>query len=417
MLFSCNVREADVGQSGYPSAPMNPVPPPTPAPTGLASRPVLSHGVRPFFLAAALWAVAGMGLWIAALTGLAHPAEGYGLLAWHAHEFLFGYVGAVLSGFLLTAAPNWTGRATLSGGPLLALALLWLAGRIALYAYGRVGPAALAVDVALLLAMALWFAREIIAARDWLNLRVVALILALAASNVAFHREVVRHATPGVAARLALALIVALIMVIGGRITPTFTRNWLIARRRPPYPPTFGRIDALAIALAVLGLIAWVAWPDGRFTGGLLLAGGGVQLLRLARWRGHATLAEPLVLVLHVGYAFVPLGFFATALAVLRPDLLPATGALHAWTAGAVGVTTLGVMTRVTLSDTGRPPRAPRGTPLLYAAAVGAALLRLVAPLSAHTLALYYASAIAWIMAFGGYLVVYGPFLLRASED
>ncbi len=87
---------------------MNPVPPPAAAPKGLATLPLLSHGIRPFFLAAALWAVAGMALWIAALTGHAQPAVGYGLLAWHAHEFLFGYVGAVLSGFLLTAAPNWT---------------------------------------------------------------------------------------------------------------------------------------------------------------------------------------------------------------------------------------------------------------------------------------------------------------------
>ena len=135
------------------------------------------------------------------------------------------------------------------------------------------------------------------------------------------------------------------------------------------------------------------------------------------RWRGVATLAEPLVLILHMGYAFVPLGFFATGIAVLRPDLLPATGALHAWTAGAIGVTTLGVMTRVTLSDTGRPPRAPRATLFIYGAAILAALTRVFAPLSAHTLTLYVVSALAWILAFGGFLAVYGPFLLRASED
>lgn len=393
---------------------------PTPtasAPAGLATVPLLSHGMRPFFLAAALWAVAGMALWIAALRGHALPGAGYGLLAWHAHEFLFGYVGAVLAGFLQTAAPNWTGRPSLTGAPLLALVLLWLAGRVALYFYAYAGSYALAVDVALLVAIALWFARQIIAARDWLNLRVVALILALAASNVAFHREVVLHAAPGVAARLALALIVALIMVIGGRITPAFTRNWLIARRRPPYPPAFGWPDALTTAVGALGLVGWIFWPERSATGWVLLAGGLAQALRLARWRGLATLAEPLVLILHVGYAFVPLGFISTGLAVLQPALLPATGALHAWTAGAIGVTTLGVMTRVTLSDTGRPPRAPRATLLIYATAVLAALLRVVAPLSAHTLTLYVASAVAWILAFGGFLVVYGPFLLRPSEE
>lgn len=379
--------------------------------------PLLSHGIRPFFLGAALWAMAGMALWIAALTGHAQPAVGYGLLAWHAHEFLFGYVGAVLSGFLLTAATNWTGRASLTGAPLLALFGLWLAGRIALYFYASVGPYALGIDVALLLVVALWFAREIVLARDWLNLRVVALILALAASNIAFHHEVLRYAAPGIAARLALALIVALIMVIGGRITPTFTRNWLIARKRPPYPATFDRIDALTIAVGALALIGWTLRPEHASTGWLLLLAGSAQVARLMRWRGVATLAEPLVLILHMGYAFVPLGFFATGIAVLRPDLLPATGALHAWTAGAIGVTTLGVMTRVTLSDTGRPPRAPRATLFIYGAAILAALTRVFAPLSAHTLTLYVVSALAWILAFGGFLAVYGPFLLRASED
>ena len=379
--------------------------------------PLLSHGIRPFFLGAALWAMAGMALWIAALTGHARPAVGYGLLAWHAHEFLFGYVGAVLSGFLLTAATNWTGRASLTGAPLLALFGLWLAGRIALYFYASVGPYALGIDVALLLVVALWFAREIVLARDWLNLRVVALILALASSNIAFHHEVLRYAAPGIAARLALALIVALIMVIGGRITPTFTRNWLIARKRPPYPATFDRIDALTIAVGALALIGWTLRPEHASTGWLLLLAGSAQVVRLMRWRGVATLAEPLVLILHMGYAFVPLGFFATGIAVLRPDLLPATGALHAWTAGAIGVTTLGVMTRVTLSDTGRPPRAPQATLFIYGAAILAALTRVFAPLSAHTLTLYVASALAWILAFGGFLAVYGPFLLRASED
>jgi uncharacterized protein involved in response to NO len=379
--------------------------------------PLLSHGIRPFFLGAALWAVAGMGLWIAALTGRLPLAQGYGLLAWHAHEFLFGYVGAVLTGFLLTAAPNWTGRASPTGVPLLALASLWLAGRVAMLAYARVGAYALGIDVALLLVVALWFAREIIAARNWLNLRVVVLILAIAASNLAFHREVLRYAVPGIAARLALALIVGLIIVIGGRITPTFTRNWLIARRRPPYPQPFHRIDAWAIAGSALGLAAWVVQPEHPVTGYALIIAGVAQFLRLLRWRGWATRREPLLLVLHCGYAFVPLGFLATGLAVLRPDLMPATGALHAWTAGAIGVTTLGVMTRVTLSDTGRPPQPPRGTALIYAAAIIAAVLRCMAPLSAYTLALYIAAALAWIGAFGGFLLIYGPYLLRSSAD
>jgi uncharacterized protein involved in response to NO len=379
--------------------------------------PLLSNGIRPFFLAASIWAATAMALWVATLTGHLNLDPRYGVIAWHAHEFLFGYVGAVLAGFLLTAAPNWTGRPPLTGAPLLALFGLWLAGRLALLAYAHLGLVALAIDSSLLIVVALWFAREIIAARNWLNLRVVALITALATANVLFHWEVVRTGAPDVAVRIALALIVSLIMVIAGRITPTFTRNWLIARKRPPYPTAFDRIDAVAITCGVAGLAAWAAMPRHAVSAGLLLAGGAAQLVRLARWRGAATLEEPLILILHVGYAFVPLGFVAAGLSVLRPDVLPATAALHAWTAGAIGVTTLGVMTRVALSDTGRPPRAPRVTGLIYAAAVLAALLRIVAPLSSYTLMLLEAAAVAWVLAFAGFVVVYGPFLVRESVD
>jgi uncharacterized protein involved in response to NO len=383
----------------------------------LRSIPLLSNGIRPFFLAAGIWASTAMALWIAMLTGHLSLVSRYGVLAWHAHEFLFGYVGAVVAGFLLTAGPNWTGRPPLTGGPLLGLVGLWLAGRLALLAYDRLGLIALGVDASLLIVAALWFAREIIAARNWLNLRVVALITALATANVLFHWEVVHTGAAKVSVRVALSLIVSLIMVIAGRITPTFTRNWLIARKRPPYPTPFHRVDALAIALGVAGLVSWAAMPELALSGELLLIAGAAQLIRLARWRGVATWREPLLLILHLGYAFVPLGFLAAGLSVLRPDILPATAALHAWTAGAIGVTTLGVMTRVTLSDTGRPPRAPRVTRLIYASAIVAALLRIVAPLSPFTLTLLEASAVAWILAFAGFVLVYGPFLVRESAD
>jgi uncharacterized protein involved in response to NO len=392
--------------------------PPAPSPSSrLRSIPLLSHGIRPFFLAAGIWAAVAMALWLATLTGHLALAPTYGVLAWHAHEFLFGYLGAVLTGFLLTAAPNWTGRPSPTGAPLLALFVLWLAGRLALLAYAQLGLIALAIDAALLVVVALWFAREIIAARDWLNLRVVALIVALASANALFHWEVVRSGAPQVAVRVALALIVSLIMVIGGRITPTFTRNWLIARKLPPYPVPFDRVDAVAIALGVAGLVAWAARPQHALSGVLLLAGGAAQLVRLARWRGMATLREPLILVLHAGYAFVPLGFIAAGWSVLQPGVLPATGALHAWTAGAIGVTTLGVMTRVTLSDTGRPPRAPPGTRLVYGAAISAALLRIAAPLTPYTLLLLEISALAWILAFAAFVAIYGPFLVRDMAD
>lgn len=358
-----------------------------------------------------------MALWIATLTGHVRLDPDYGVLAWHAHEFLFGYVGAVIVGFLLTAGPNWTGCRPLSGAPLFALFVLWIAGRVSLFYYSHLGLIALIIDSALLIVTALWFAYEIISARNWLNLRIVMLISALAAANVLFHWEIVHHAAPDVSIRITLALIIALIMVIGGRITPMFTRNWLIARKRPPYPPLFNYIDAIAIATGVIGLLSWATLPTHPVSGYLLLAGGAAQLARVAHWRGIAVYTEPLILVLHLGYVLLLLGFIAVGLSVLRPDLVPTTGALHVWMAGAIGLTTLGVMTRVSLSDTGRPPRITERTMTIYAIVILAVVLRFLSAVSAHMLLLLKAAAVAWIIAFTLFVIVYGPLLVRPGND
>ena len=414
---TCRIRQQPARRPLYPAVRMPENPPSLASWSRLRSIPLLSNGIRPFFLAAAIWAAIAMALWIATLTGHLSLAPRYGVVAWHAHEFLFGYVGAVLAGFLLTATRTGPGVRPDPRDPLLGLVGLWIAGRLALLAYDQPRPDRDRDRLLLLIVAALWFAREILAARNWLNLRVVATVHGTGNGERAVPLGSHARGRPGVSIRIALALIVSLIMVIAGRIAPTFTRNWLIARKRPPYPVAVHRIDAVAIALGVAGLVSWAAMPELALSGELLLIGGVAQLIRLVRWRGAATWREPLILILHLGYAFVPLGFLAAGLSVLRPDILPATAALHAWTAGAIGVTTLGVMTRVTLSDTGRPPRAPRVTSLIYASAIVAALLRIVAPLSPFTLTLLEASAVAWILAFAGFVLVYGPFLIRESVD
>jgi uncharacterized protein involved in response to NO len=376
--------------------------------------PLLSYGFRPFFLGGAVWACAAMVLWIGLLTGRWSFAAGYGAVAWHAHEFLFGYVSAIVTGFLLTAIPNWTGRLPVQGGTLLALFLLWVAGRVAMLAADRIGVAtAMIVDASFLFILCAVILREIITGRNWGNLKVVVLIAALALANACFHAEILWTGAPGYGMRLAAVAIVALIMVIGGRITPSFTRNWLARQGAGKLPAPFGRFDVGALAFTAAALILWIAAPDWRATGAALIAAAIVQAARLRRWAGERTWREPLVLILHLGYLFVPLGALILGLSVLWPDTVPPSGALHAWTTGAVGVMTLAVMTRATRGHTGRELAADRPTRAIYLFVALAALARVAAALLPGWSGVLYAAAAAlWVAAFGGFVLVYGPMLL-----
>jgi uncharacterized protein involved in response to NO len=380
--------------------------------------PLLSYGFRPFFLGGAVWACAAMVLWIGLLTGRWTFATGYGAVAWHAHEFLFGYVSAIVTGFLLTAIPNWTGRLPVQGGTLLALFLLWVAGRVAMLASDRIGlAAAVIIDASFLFVLCAVILREIITGRNWGNLKVVVLVAALALANACFHAEILWTGAPGYGIRLAAVAIVALIMVIGGRITPSFTRNWLARQGAGKLPAPFGRFDVGALAFTAAALILWIAAPDWRATGAALIAAAAVQAVRLGRWAGERTWREPLVLILHLGYLFVPLGALILGLSVLWPDTVPPSGALHAWTTGAVGVMTLAVMTRATRGHTGRDLTATWPTRIIYVAILAAALARVIAPLMPeHYMRLLEVAAAGWIAAFGMFVLSYGPMLVSARR-
>jgi len=380
--------------------------------------PLLSYGFRPFFLGAALWAFVAMILWIGLLSGSWTFATGYGVIAWHAHEFLFGYIAAVMTGFLLTAIPNWTGRFPLQGKPLLALFLLWLAGRTAMLLTDRIGTgAATIVDCAYLVTLTLVITREIVAGRNWRNLPVVIPVALTALANIAFQVEVLIYAHLAYGLRLAVAAIVGLIMVIGGRITPSFTNNWLTRQGSKKRPASLDRFDIGSIALAALALIVWIVAPNWRGTAALLLLMTIVQAARLSRWAGASTWHEPILFILHVGYAFVPLGALMLSLSILWPAMLPASGALHAWTTGAMGTMTLAVMTRATLGHTGREVASTPATMLIYGAILVASLARIAAPLLPT---IYYqallVAGIGWLLAFGIFLAVYGPMLVAAKS-
>jgi uncharacterized protein involved in response to NO len=380
--------------------------------------PFLSYGFRPFFLGAALWAFTAMVLWIGVVSNWWTFAHAYGALAWHSHEFLFGYVSAVLTGFLLTAIPNWTGQLPLQGRPLLALFLLWLTGRIAMLATDRIGiVAAVVVDCTYMLALTAVILREIVAGRNWRNLKVTILVGAMACANILFQEEVLVYGAPNYGVRLGAAVMIVLIMLVGGRVTPSFTHNWLARQGSAKLPAPLGRFDMGSIAITGGALLSWIAAPNWRGTAGLLIIAAIGQALRLARWAGDRVWREPIVLILHLGYAFVPVGALALGLSILRPEILAPSGALHAWTIGALGTMTLAVMTRASLGHTGREIVAKTPTLVIYGAIVIAALTRMAAPAlpSIYHEALF-VSALGWIVAFGGFAVVYGPMLLRARR-
>jgi uncharacterized protein involved in response to NO len=377
---------------------------------------ILSYGFRPLFLFASIWAAGAMVLWIAMLTGHLIVPTAFDMVSWHVHEFLYGYLPAVVAGFLLTAVPNWTGRLPLTGTPLLILVLVWLAGRVAVLFSQHLGPSTAAViDLSFLALLSFVIGREVIAGRNWRNLKVLILIALFFCGNAMFHAEAMEGATAydGYGARLGIAVAVFLIMLIGGRIVPSFTRNWLARREPGRLPIPFGRFDIASMVVAAAALLLWIAAPRQPVTAILCLAAGVLHAWRLARWAGERTAAEPLVLVLHIGYIFIPLGFVAAGCALLSPATLPMSAALHVWTAGAIGTMTLAVMTRASLGHVGKPLHATPGIVAIYACVVAAALLRIAAAVDPASQILLHLAATAWILAFAGFTVLFGPLLVR----
>lgn len=223
----------------------------------------LSYGFRPFFLLAALQAGLTMLVWLPFVTGHLAVPTAFAPVDWHVHEMLFGYQAAAIGGFLLTAIPNWTGRLPVLGRPLLVLVLAWLAGRLAVSASALIGwRLAMAIDALFLLLLAAAAAREIVAGRNWRNLKVVVLIVLLLAANLAFHLEAGLTGGAGVSRRFAIAAVLMLVMLIAGRIVPSFTRNWLAQRGEGRLPAPFGTYDKAVLAGSAVALICWIAAPD-----------------------------------------------------------------------------------------------------------------------------------------------------------
>jgi uncharacterized protein involved in response to NO len=296
---------------------------------------------------------------------------------------------------------------------------LWLTGRVAVTLSAVLDPVSLALltlafPVALIAAMA----REVIIGRNAKNLIVIVVVTTLAVAQSLTQWEHWAGAADPVGARLGIAAIVALITLIGGRVTPSFTRNWLAKAGPGREPAPIGRFDLAALLVGAACLLAWALAPHlpdaARVPHGWLLIGAGLlHLYRQARWVPERVLVEPIVLILHLGYFFVPLGFLLAGASLATQGGFPEVAGLHTWSTGAVGVMTLAVMTRATLGHTGRDIVAGPATVSIYVAVLAAALFRIASALvSEHAGLLLGVSAVLWCVAFFGFALVYGPMLL-----
>jgi uncharacterized protein involved in response to NO len=375
---------------------------------------VLDYAFRPMFLAAGSWAVIALGLWLAMFFGYLELPTRFDPLAWHVHEMLFGFVMAAVAGFLLTAIPNWTGRLPVRGYGLAALAALWLLGRLVCLISGDL-PAwvAITADLAFPTGLFAVAAREVIVGRNWRNLPMTAPLALFIVADVLMHLESLGFAVPtGLGWRLAVGAPILLISVIGGRIIPSFTRNWLFKRKSPRLPSPNNLIDAVAVGVLAAALILWAFLPDHRVTGALLIAAALLNAVRVSRWAGIASWPEPLLFILHVGYGWVALGTALLGLSIFDIGV-PVASAIHALTAGAIAVMILAVMPRVTLGHTGRELTANRATAAVFVLINAAAIARVCASWHTEfiTILLLVAGA-CWIAAFGLFEIVCGPMLL-----
>jgi uncharacterized protein involved in response to NO len=375
---------------------------------------VFSFGFRPFFLGGALFAALGP-LAMAASFIAPFTIGGAAAMTWHAHEMVYGYLAAVVAGFLLTAVPNWTGRLPALGGRLVFLFGLWLAGRAAMMFAASAGNLATAiVDCAFLVFLAAFIWREVLIGKNWRNAPVCVIVSLFAVGNIIWHVEASMGVAHAVGFRFGIGLIGVLLALIGGRVTPSFTRNWLAQRGRAQQgSASIDLIDKIALGLIGAGMIGWVLAPYAKLTGLLLLAASAMHFYRLSRWGGWRTLEEPLVVILHLGYFWLVVSVALLGVSALWPTIIPSVSALHALTAGAAGVMTLAVMTRATLGHTGRALTADRVTTAIYVLVnLGAAMRVAAASFPGNYAHAALAAAIVWSSAFLLFSVVYGRYLL-----
>lgn len=308
------------------------------------------------------------------------------------------------------------------GWRLAGLFALWLFGRLVLaFSQGLPELAVALATLAFPVVFAIVIGREIAAGKNRRNLKILIVLTIFTLAQALFHYEIWRFGDAIYADRLAVATVIMLITIIGGRIVPSFTTNWLKRENPGALPVPFGNFDKLAMIVGGLSLIVWIilpAMPDYALPVGVLLLGAGlIHAVRMARWKPHRTLAEPLVAVLHVAYGFVPFGFMLAGYAAIFDDYGAGTATVHAWTVGTVGLMTLAVMTRATRGHSGQPLTASPATVAIYILILVAAFARIAAAfLPEFTMILMSVAGLGWVLAFLGFTIAYGPMLLRKRK-
>lgn len=373
--------------------------------------PLWRLGFRPFYLLAAVLAAIAVPLWLARYLGwIDWPSIG---LAWHMHEMVFGVAVAVIVGFLLTAVRAWTGLWTPREGQLAALALLWIAGRVALLA----APPLLAalVDLAFLPLAAWALLRVLRRAENKRNQFLPVLLALLACANALYHAAVLGWIAlaPAAPVEAAILIIVLIESVIGGRVIPMFTRNGAPGSAPLVHP----RVDQLALGLTVATAVGWMLPLPPAVFAGIAFAAAGASLLRLAGWQPQRTLGVPLLWILHVSYAWIPVGFVLLALAALQ--VVTSSAAFHALAVGSMAGLIIGMMTRTALGHTGRPLTSGAAETAMYWLIQFGALARLCAAVGPDRVrdACLMAAALAWSLAFSLYVAVYGRYLWQVRID
>lgn len=384
-------------------------------------RALWGRGFRPFFLAAALYGAAFVTAWTAIWRGALPVPAWLTPFQWHAHEMLFGVSAAAIAGFLTTAVPVWAARPALAHRPLQALFALWAAGRIAMLAAGTLPAELVAVaDVSFLPALAIVLARSLAGSGQRRNYGVVAVVAVLSLANAAVHAEALGWASASAsrALRFAVDLVVLLIVVIGGRITPAFTANALRLRGVDASLRSWPWVDRAAVASVAGVAIADLLAPRSAASGALAALASLAVAARLAGWQRVEAWRQPLVASLHAGMAWVALGLLLVGAGDLGTGI-PATSGLHALTAGAMGSMILAVMTRVGLGHTGRPLLLPRGGVACYGLVHTGAALRVGTPLAPSALQapLLLAAGLVWAAAFALFAAIYWPILTRPRID
>jgi uncharacterized protein involved in response to NO len=381
---------------------------------------LFAYGFRPFFWAAGAYALLGVIAWLAIYVGGVLPLHDQPPQLWHGHEMLYGFVGAAIAGFLLTAVPSWTGARGFAGRPLIMLASIWLAGRLA-FAGAAILPDALVAicELAFLPVLAVLIAPALLRARNR-NTPLLLVLGVLWLADAVFMYALL-HADALLARKAllgALNVVLLLVTIIGGRIVPVFTANALRNRRAPAAVRSYRWLDGATIVAMLAVVLFDMLAPWQRAAGWIAALAAIAHAARLAGWRGLRTLREPLVWCLHLAYAWMPVG-----LAMKSTFLL--TGAawgaywLHALTIGVAASMVLAVMTRAALGHTGRPLRASRPIAVAYMLLGLAALVRVFAPAlgATHYLWTLIASGLLWSAAFALFLIVYTPILVRPRVD